>query len=111
MATAMTATAFIKERKEGLLDRSMVAGIDFCLFAHLHSVKNTDIFAGVQISEIMIAHIVNQLTVLMGQSALVFLFIIIVFKVTCIGSVPLAIFLTVIQGFCGMTNGKIYLFF
>jgi len=26
MATAMTATSFIKERKEGLLDRSLVAG-------------------------------------------------------------------------------------
>ena len=54
----------------------------------------------------MIAHTVNQLTVLMGQSALVFLFIITVFKVACIGSVPLAIFITVIQGFCGMCNGE-----
>lgn len=54
----------------------------------------------------MIAHLVNQFTVLVGQTALVFLFMILVFNIHCEGSLPLAIFITLLQGLCGMCYGK-----
>merc|ERR1712071_268738 len=73
------------QRKQGLLDRSLVAGVTT--------------------TEIMIAHLVNQFTVLMGQTALVFVFMILVFQIPCIGSLTLAIFITLLQGMCGMSYG------
>lgn len=76
---------FINERKQGLLDRSLVAGVTT--------------------TEIMIAHLVNQFTVLMGQTALVFLFMILVFQIPCVGSLSLAVFITLLQGMCGMSYG------
>ncbi len=57
----------------------------------------------------MIAHLVNQFTVLVGQTALVFLFMILVFNIHCEGSLPLAIFITLLQGLCGMCYGKFFL--
>lgn len=59
----------------------------------------------------MIAHLVNQFTVLVGQTALVFLFMILVFNIHCEGSLPLAIFITLLQGLCGMCYGKILIYF
>ena len=56
-------------------------------------------------SEVLIAYLANQLTMLLAQTALVFVFILPVFKITCIGSVSLAMFITVMQGLCGMCNG------
>ena len=85
IAVALTAAVFINERKQGLLDRSLVAGVTT--------------------TEIMIAHLVNQFTVLMGQTALVFVFMILVFQIPCIGSLTLAIFITLLQGMCGMSYG------
>lgn len=85
IAVALTAAVFINERKQGLLDRSLVAGVTT--------------------TEIMIAHLVNQFTVLMGQTALVFIFMILVFQIPCVGSLSLAIFITLLQGMCGMSYG------
>ena len=59
----------------------------------------------------MIAHLVNQFTVLVGQTALVFLFMILVFNIHCEGSLPLAIFITLLQGLCGMCYGKFVFFY
>ena len=53
----------------------------------------------------MLAHLVNQFTVLVGQTALVFLFMLLVFNISCNGSLPLAIFITLVQGLCGMCYG------
>jgi len=62
---------------------------------------------GVQTTEIMLAHLVNQFTVLVGQTALVFLFMLLVFNISCNGSLPLAIFITLVQGLCGMCYGLV----
>lgn len=64
------------------------------------------VFTGVQMTEIMLAHLVNQFTVLVGQTALVFLFMLLVFNIACHGSLALAVFITLLQGLCGMSYGK-----
>ncbi|EFX78467.1 ABC protein, subfamily ABCH [Daphnia pulex] len=87
IAVALTAAVFINERKSGLLDRSIVAGV--------------------QMTEIMLAHLVNQFTVLIGQTALVFLFMLLVFNIACHGSLALAVFITLLQGLCGMSYGLV----
>lgn len=85
IAVALTAGVFISERKEGLLDRSLVAGV--------------------QMTEILLAHLVNQFTVLLGQTALVFLCMLAVFNIPCQGNLALAVFITLLQGLCGMSFG------
>ena len=65
-----------------------------------------DCVTGVTTTEIMIAHLVNQFTVLAGQTALVFLFMLLAFQIPCHGSLSLAIFITLLQGLCGMSYGK-----
>ncbi|XP_057380008.1 ABC transporter G family member 20-like [Daphnia carinata] len=85
IAVALTAGVFISERKEGLLDRSLVAGV--------------------QMTEILLAHLVNQFTVLLGQTALVFLCMLTVFSIPCQGNLVLAVFITLLQGLCGMSYG------
>lgn len=55
----------------------------------------------------MLAHLVNQFTVLIGQTALVFLFMLLVFNIACHGSLALAVFITLLQGLCGMSYGKL----
>ena len=86
IAVALTAAVFIGERKQGLLDRSLVAGVNM--------------------TEILFAHLVNQFTILVGQTGLVFLFMLLVFKIPCHGSIVAAIALTLLQGLCGMCYGN-----
>nr|QST15012.1 ABCH-like protein [Diaphanosoma celebensis] len=85
IAVALTAAVFINERKQGLLDRSLVAGVTT--------------------TEIMVAHLVNQFTVLCGQTALVFIFMLLVFAIPCHGNLVSAVFITLLQGLCGMSYG------
>ncbi|EFX78468.1 ABC protein, subfamily ABCH [Daphnia pulex] len=85
IAVALTAGVFISERKEGLLDRSLVAGV--------------------QMTEVLLAHLVNQFTILLGQTALVFLCMLAVFNIPCEGNLALAVFITLLQGLCGMSFG------
>ena len=54
----------------------------------------------------MVAHLVNQFTVLLGQTALVFIFILGVFAIPCHGNLGSAVFLTLLQGLCGMSYGN-----
>ena len=56
-------------------------------------------------TEVMIAHLVNQFTVLCGQTALVYIFMLLVFDVACHGSLVLAVIITLLQGLCGMCYG------
>nr|CAH0102208.1 unnamed protein product [Daphnia galeata] len=84
-AVSLTAAVFINERKQGLLDRSLVAGV--------------------RTSEILLAHLVTQFTVLVFQSSVVLLVMLLVFKITCQGSLALAMFITLLQGLCGMFYG------
>ena len=45
------------------------------------------------------------------KTALVFLFMLLVFNISCNGSLPLAIFITLVQGLCGMCYGIYLLLF
>ncbi|XP_037028883.1 ABC transporter G family member 20 isoform X3 [Bradysia coprophila] len=85
LAVALTSSALIIERTEGLLDRSWVAGVSP--------------------SEILFSHVITQFVVMCGQTALVLIFMIIVFGVTCNGNIFLVIVITLLQGMCGMCFG------
>uniref|UniRef100_A0A8D8XZL9 ABC transporter G family member 20 n=1 Tax=Cacopsylla melanoneura TaxID=428564 RepID=A0A8D8XZL9_9HEMI len=85
LAVALTSSALIIERMEGLLDRSWVAGV-------------TPL-------EILFSHVITQFVVMCGQTALVLIFMIFVFGVECKGDLLLVIILTILQGLCGMCFG------
>ncbi|EFX64935.1 hypothetical protein DAPPUDRAFT_265490 [Daphnia pulex] len=57
----------------------------------------------VQMSEFMIAHVVNQLILLIGQTVFVYIFALLVFKISFHGSLALAVLITLLQGLCGMS--------
>lgn len=78
LAVALTSSALINERTEGLLDRSWVAGVS----------------AG----EILSSHVITQFIVMCGQTALVLIFMILVFGVQCQGDIFWVIVLTILQG-------------
>ena len=56
--------------------------------------------------EILLAHAINQFTILVGQTIAVFALMTIIFDVTCNGSLPLAFTLGMAQGLCGMCYGE-----
>ncbi|XP_034944176.1 ABC transporter G family member 20 isoform X2 [Chelonus insularis] len=85
LAVALTSSALIIERMEGLLDRSWVAGVSP--------------------GEILFSHVVTQFVVMCGQTALVLIFMILVFGVECNGDIGWVILLTILQGLCGMCFG------
>ncbi|EEB10801.1 ABC transporter, putative [Pediculus humanus corporis] len=85
LAVALTSSALIIERTEGLLDRSWVAGV-------------TPV-------EILFSHVVTQFVVMCGQTALVLIFMICVFQVECHGPLHWIVILTILQGLCGMCFG------
>ncbi|KAI4500327.1 hypothetical protein M0802_004744 [Mischocyttarus mexicanus] len=85
LAVALTSSALIIERMEGLLDRSWVAGVTP--------------------GEILFSHVVTQFVVMCGQTALVLIFMILVFRVECKGDIGWVIILTILQGLCGMCFG------
>ncbi|XP_023314051.1 ABC transporter G family member 23 isoform X1 [Trichogramma pretiosum] len=85
LAVALTSSALIIERMEGLLDRSWVAGVSP--------------------GEILFSHVVTQFVVMCGQTALVLIFMIWVFGVECKGELGWVIVLTILQGLCGMCFG------
>ncbi|XP_011501570.1 PREDICTED: ABC transporter G family member 20 isoform X2 [Ceratosolen solmsi marchali] len=85
LAVALTSSALIIERMEGLLDRSWVAGVSP--------------------GEILFSHVVTQFVVMCGQTALVLIFMILVFGVQCKGDIGWVIVLTILQGLCGMCFG------
>ena len=87
MAVGLTALSFIIERKEGLLDRSWVAGVTA--------------------TEVMLAHVIAQFVVMVVQVALVLVFMIYVFDVPAEGPMIWIIVLTILQGICGMAFGLV----
>lgn len=62
--------------------------------------------AGVTPLEILFSHVITQFVVMCGQTALVLIFMILVFGVECKGDITLVITLTILQGLCGMCFGK-----
>jgi len=87
MAVGLTSISFIIERKEGLLDRSWVAGVTSL--------------------EVMFAHVVAQFVVMVVQVAFVLIFMILVFEVPARGPMIWVITLTLLQGLCGMAFGLV----
>lgn len=85
LAVALTSSALIIERMEGLLDRSWVAGVTP--------------------GEILFSHVITQFVVMCGQTALVLIFMILVFKVECRGDIVTVVIITILQGLCGMCFG------
>ncbi|XP_026494519.2 ABC transporter G family member 23 [Vanessa tameamea] len=85
LAVALTSSALIVERMEGLLDRSWVAGVSP--------------------GEILFSHVITQFVVMCGQTALVLIFMILVFGVKCNGNIAYVVMLTLLQGLCGMCFG------
>ncbi|EFX70382.1 ABC protein, subfamily ABCH [Daphnia pulex] len=85
MAVSLTAGVFVSERKQGLLDRCLVAGVTM--------------------TEILIGQLINQFSILIGQTTLVFLCMLLAFNIPCHGNLALAVFITFLQGFVGMCFG------
>ncbi|KAJ8315994.1 hypothetical protein KUTeg_006008 [Tegillarca granosa] len=85
LATGLTTLSFVMEKKEGLLDRSLVAGMTTF--------------------EIMLAHVCTQFLVMVVQVALLLIFALLVFHVPYKGPLIWVIILVLLQGFCGMTLG------
>lgn len=85
LAVALTVSTLIAERSEGLWDRSWVAGVSS--------------------SEILFSHVLTQFVAMCGQTALVLIFVLVVFKIPCNGSIFLAIGITMLQGMNGMCFG------
>ena len=81
----LTGQAFILERKDGLLHRSWVAGV--------------------MPFEIVFAQITTQTFVLVGQTIVALLMTLVVFGISCDGSISLVIVLTLLQGVAGMSYG------
>lgn len=86
MSVALTGSAFITERKEGMMQRTQVAGVTT--------------------GEIITAHLMTQYVIMAGQTMLVLAVMIWVFHVEIEGSVTAAVVLTLVQGTCGMAYGK-----
>lgn len=63
------------------------------------------LFSGVTPGEILFSHVVTQFVVMCGQTALVLIFMILVFKVECRGDIILVVMITILQGLCGMCFG------
>ncbi|CAL8115332.1 unnamed protein product [Orchesella dallaii] len=85
MSVALTGSAFITEKKEGMLNRTLISGVST--------------------GEIITAHMITQYIVMAGQTLLVLLVMIFMFEVEIKGSTFLAIALTLAQGTCGMAYG------
>lgn len=84
-AVALTALAFVMERKEGLLERSLVAGVTSY--------------------EFLLSHVLTQILVLGVQIFLLLIFTFLVFEVPSQGPFIWVILLTLLQGSCGMAYG------
>ncbi|KAJ8248152.1 hypothetical protein GJAV_G00238890 [Gymnothorax javanicus] len=87
LAVGLTALSFVRERKEGLLDRCWVAGVSSM--------------------ETLLAHLLSQLFVISVQILLLLLFTLLVFKIPNEGSLFLVILLIVLQGITGISFGLV----
>ncbi|CAF4624595.1 unnamed protein product [Rotaria socialis] len=85
LAIGLTALIFVVEKKEGLLERSWIAGV-------------TTI-------EIMLAHVIVKFFIQIIQIIFLIVFADFIFKVEIKGSIFLSIMLIFVQGICGMSYG------
>ncbi|XP_043476598.1 ABC transporter G family member 23 isoform X2 [Leptopilina heterotoma] len=85
LATAVACFIIITDRHEGVWDRSLVQGV-----------KTT---------EILMAHLLTQFTVILVQSAICLSLSFLVFNLVCEGPLLTAICLVILMGLCGMCYG------
>ncbi|XP_018579949.1 ABC transporter G family member 20 [Anoplophora glabripennis] len=85
MAVALTSGAMLMERNEGILERSLVNGING--------------------TEILFSQVITQFVVMLGQTIMVLLFAFVIFQLTQEGSWVLVFILTLLAGICGMCFG------
>ncbi|CAF1626056.1 unnamed protein product [Adineta ricciae] len=85
LAIGLTALIFVVEKKEGLLERSWIAGVTTV--------------------EVMLAHIIVKFFIQFIQIILMIVFADVIFQVKIEGPVILAMALIFIQGICGMSYG------
>ena len=86
LAVSLTAQYFIKERADGVLHRSWVAGV--------------------KPMEIILAQVATQLTIIICQCAIGLVFAILIFGIKCHGPIWVVILLSILQGLGGMSFGK-----
>lgn len=85
MATGLTSLAFITERRDGLYDRTLAAGVD-----HV---------------QMLISHSIVQLVVMIVQISLVVFFTFVIYKVPTNGPFIWVFILLLLQGLAGMSFG------
>lgn len=90
VAVGLTAVSFVQERKDGILERSLVAGV-----RSIH---------------ILLAHVLIQFGIIFFQGLFLFLVIFQLFQISIDGSTILAYFLLILQGAAGMSLGEWSLF-
>ena len=86
MATGLTALAFILERRDGLFERSLVAGVDTL--------------------QVLVAHALTQIIVMVVQIFFVLVFTFLVFEIPSRGPFIWVVLLLLLQGCTGMAFGK-----
>lgn len=85
MATGLTALAFILERRDGLFERSLVAGVDTL--------------------QVLVAHALTQIIVMVVQIVFVLVFTFLVFEIPSRGPFIWVVLLLLLQGCTGMAFG------
>lgn len=86
LAALMTSAVFISERLGGVWDRTLVAGVSKI--------------------EMLWAHLLNQLVIMIFQSCEVIMYVGLIFDTYNKGSTGLLILLLTLNSFCGMLYGK-----
>lgn len=87
MSALTCGLAYIIEKKDGMIHRSLIAGVTTM--------------------EIMISHFIPQFVVVLIQAILAFIIMFAVFEIPQIGSPVLAFFLVILSSVCGMAMGKL----
>ncbi|XP_064485038.1 ABC transporter G family member 20-like isoform X3 [Ornithodoros turicata] len=85
MAVGLTAISIVSEQKEGLLERSWVAGV--------------------RPLEVILSHVICQYLVMFVQVSGLLIFTFLVFEIPSRGPFVWVVLLTLLQGCCGMTYG------
>lgn len=89
MGTTMTSTIIISDRKEGVWDRSIVAGVTSL--------------------EIMFTHFITQFILMVLQVAEIMVITFAIYNTTNEGSLSTLVFMIILEGLCGMSYGNIIL--
>ena len=62
---------------------------------------------GIKPVEIIISHLACEFLAIIGLTGLLFILLIYIFKIKCLGSLPLAVLISLFQGMSGICEGKV----